>query len=233
MKKNIDRINPINKEKREKYLSRINNEFVDTFMEKISEEISEETKKHLMLDKQLLELPAFELSNEIEKFFDNAKLWNNQLIKNLKKVLAKILREKDNNANLESSKSIISSKNPQNKTKNIIDKVKKIPKTVNKTTKIDSGEIKTISQKKFINLVTDWLHKNQTNIIQNFEKELSTAVNLLCDNLSKEFNDNIDTYSSKIRALKEDIEPLKELFEDIKKLNKDMTKHMDIIKSNC
>ena len=117
--------------------------------------------------------------------------------------------------------------------KNIIDKVKKIPKTVNKTTKIDSGEIKTISQKKFINLVTDWLHKNQTNIIQNFEKELSTAVNLLCDNLSKEFNDNIDTYSSKIRALKEDIEPLKELFEDIKKLNKDMTKHMDIIKSNC
>lgn len=226
------------KEKREKYLSSINNDFVDTFMEKISEKISEETKKHLMLDKKLLELPAFELSKEIEEFFDNAKLWNNQLIKSLKKVLAQILREKDNNANLDSSKSIISSKNPQNKIRNIIDKVKKTPKTVNKnieepSTKIDSGEIKTISPKKFINSVTEWLNKNQTNIIQKFENDLSSAVNNLCDDLSKKFIDNIDTYSSKIRALNDDIDSLKKLFEDIKKLNKKMTEHMDIIKSKC
>ena len=83
---------------------------------------------------------------------------------------------------------------------------------------VDKWKTKTISKKYFIDSVTDWFQKNQSHLTDGFKKDFCSAVNQMCNDLATEFKDNIESYSTKIRALKEDNKPLELLADDIKKM---------------
>ena len=81
--------------------------------------------------------------------------------------------------------------------------------------KIDDWETRTVSKKQFITDVKDWFQKNQGKLTDKFIEDFSTAIDQMCKDLVDEFKGNIETYSTKIRALREDNEPLEILAADI------------------
>lgn len=84
--------------------------------------------------------------------------------------------------------------------------------------KVDPLETKTLNKDKFKNEVEDWMQEKQAVITENFWEDLSSALNQMCEDLSKEFRDNIELYSTRIKALEEEHEPLVILSENIIKL---------------
>lgn len=81
--------------------------------------------------------------------------------------------------------------------------------------KIGDWETRTVSKKQFITDVKDWFQKNQGKLTDKFVEDFSTAIDQMCKDLVDEFKGNIETYSTKIRALREDNEPLEILAADI------------------
>lgn len=101
----------------------------------------------------------------------------------------------------------------------------------NVSEKINDWETRTVSKKQFITDVKDWFTHNQAKLTDKFKKDFSDAIDQMCKDLAKEFKDNIDTYSTKIRALREDNEPLELLAADIVELQQAVSQRTEELES--
>ena len=60
-------------------------------------------------------------------------------------------------------------------------------------------------------------------IIEKLEKDFESSMQDMCNAVSKEFNDNMEVYSSRYRACKEDSKPLEKLKEILCTLQEEIT----------
>ena len=134
-------------------------------------------------------------------------------------------------------------KNGLNKVKKatsvVIDKTKDVvhnaATTVVKTVgdineKIQGVQTRTLDKDESIEDVKDFLNDRQGSFTDSLDMDYKTALEKLCDDISSEFSNNIERYSDKVRALREDCAPLSKLAVRIEKLSGDVDKTESEIK---
>ena len=212
------------KMKRADSLQKKQTDFIENFMMRVEKsELSKETKEKLNAFK-LPDIPEFELDKKIDELFNSAKLFEHETIKKIFAALAvgtTIASEKmENSIKTEEQPSESFFKNGfENSKKAVNTALKTFDKFAhNMNEKIDSWNTRTVNKEQFITEVTNWFHKNQGDITDKFRNDFSESVSQMCSDLSEEFRTNIDLYSTKIRALREENEPLEKLADNIAEL---------------
>lgn len=236
------------KDNRQSYLKATQSSFIEDFFRTLNEDssISEDIKNQLKNIKAPV-IPEFGLDGFIDELFKNAKLFDHKLIKGMMSAIAnfsssvssKLKESVKNDSKLPKLQETVEAKGFKNKRnigKQFIsttrvgeEKVKVdisfIAEKINDGIQVANDKIqqwitKTISKKAFVDSVIDWCQTNQGKLTSKFEDDYKEALVQMCDELSNEFKNNIDRYSTKIRALKEDNKPLELLAEEIKNLEK-------------
>lgn len=229
------------KEKRMKILEKTQKDFIDTFFKELNEDknISREVKEQLKCFKTP-KIPEFGLDSFIDILFQDAKLVKHEHIKKFVSVLA-------NTTNIISDKLNQVVKNENDKSESDRD-TKHIGKLANVITKkgipivekgtaiildkandrvqilndkIQNWNTRKLNKKEFINSVKDWCNENQGELTTKFMDDYKSALETMCEDLKTEFENNIDRYSTKVKALKEDNEPLEKLSCMIMELKKE------------
>ena len=119
----------------------------------------------------------------------------NELVSMLKIVMGKVLHKVHHTV--------------KNKADTVITAVK--PKFQEFYENIQNLKTKTVSQEEFIETTKNFLYARQEEFTGKLVEDYTNALGKLCGDISAEFSGNIERYSAKIRALKEDNVPLEKL----------------------
>lgn len=234
------------KEKRAAFLLSEQENFINDFMDSVEKsEISKETKERLKAFKLPI-IPEFLVEEYLLELFSTANCFKYGFLKNVCRKIAdlssdafaklenNIEQDKKKNESIEETPPSSGEENKLHVREKIKIGLKNAHQAVKEATlqlvekidvnnqniveKVNTFETRTLNKENFIREVKDWMQKRQASITEKFWEDISEATNQMCSELSQEFKDNLDMYSTRIKALKEEHAPLKTLSVNISQL---------------
>lgn len=211
-------------------------EFIKELTERINGDdyISKEVKIHLKNFTEP-EIPEIGVEDKVEKLFEDAnhidyvklKEFSAFLLNRMDKNKQKNADSPENQSNItddsgDAGKGVIKKifKKTHEVKDHIIDTVEKTLREVNES--IQKLQTRHVNKKEFIDKTMKFTGMRQEELTGWLRKEYAHALDDLCEAISSEFSGNIERYSDKVKALKEDAAPVEELAGRIDTLNSDL-----------